>query len=197
MLKLLTPVMEFAPHDDGIRENLGQAIAALAQRNELLVVADVDEFIWEYYERRNQVQEFTTKLSWILRLLSSSFHRRAADIVPLLAINGGHSVNATVKVRWNKKIYTAKIVHISTKDQWEKEIGDVTGDGKLVEIFFTVGESSFNPQDGIDTGTESNNGATDTMEQIKAGVFELVEQMTQMKDSWQAASTISEKRLMK
>uniref|UniRef100_A0A7I4YM46 BEN domain-containing protein n=1 Tax=Haemonchus contortus TaxID=6289 RepID=A0A7I4YM46_HAECO len=84
-------------------------------------------------------EESASKLSWILSLSSSSFHRRAADIVPLPAINGGHTVNATVKVRWNKKIYTAKIVHISSKDQCEKKIGDVIGDGKLVERFFTVG----------------------------------------------------------
>ncbi|VDO87053.1 unnamed protein product [Haemonchus placei] len=106
---------------------------------------------------------------------------KTAAIVALSAINGGHRVNATVKVRWNKKIYLAKIVHISSKDECEKKIGDVTGDGKLVERFFTIGESSVTPQDGINTGKESNNGTTETMEQIKAGMFELMEQMMQMK----------------
>uniref|UniRef100_A0A7I4YXH3 CCHC-type domain-containing protein n=1 Tax=Haemonchus contortus TaxID=6289 RepID=A0A7I4YXH3_HAECO len=62
MLRLLTPVMDSAPPDNGIRDNLGQAIAALTQRNELLVVADDDESIWEYYERRNQAQEFTSSI---------------------------------------------------------------------------------------------------------------------------------------
>ncbi|XGW03523.1 hypothetical protein V3C99_015029, partial [Haemonchus contortus] len=52
--------MEFAPHDNGIRGNLGQAIEALTKRNELSVVADDEESIWEYYERRNQAQEFTS-----------------------------------------------------------------------------------------------------------------------------------------
>ncbi|XGW35475.1 hypothetical protein V3C99_019026 [Haemonchus contortus] len=74
-----------------------------------------------------------------------------------------------------------EIVHTPSKDQCEKKIGDVTGDGKLVERFFTIGESSVNSQDGINTGKESNNDATETMEQMKAGIFELVEQMKQMK----------------
>ncbi|XGW35476.1 hypothetical protein V3C99_019027 [Haemonchus contortus] len=75
------------------------------------------------------------------------------------------------------------IIAQPSKDQCEKKIGDVTGDGKLVERFFTIGGSSVNSQDGINTGKESNNDATETMEQMNAGIFELVEQMKQMKRS--------------
>ncbi|VDO44280.1 unnamed protein product [Haemonchus placei] len=74
-----------------------------------------------------------------------------------------------------------RIVHISSKDKCEEKVGDVTGDLELVERLFTVGGSSVNPQDDIDHGAESNSCATETVEQVKAEIFKLEEQMTQMK----------------
>ncbi|XGW35473.1 hypothetical protein V3C99_019024, partial [Haemonchus contortus] len=116
-------------------------------------------------------------------LSSSSLHRR-----PLTSYRCQLLREITPSMLPSKYVGAGKstwprIVHTPSKDQCEKKIGDVTGDGKLEERFFTIGESSVNSQDGINTGKERNNDATETMEQMNAGIFELVEQMKQMKRS--------------
>ncbi|VDO56658.1 unnamed protein product [Haemonchus placei] len=72
---------------------------------------------------------------------------KVADIVPLSDISGGHKINSTVKVRWNRKFYATK--DCSSSSRCEQKITDLGEDGKSVERFFTVGESSTIPENDV------------------------------------------------
>ncbi|RCN49871.1 hypothetical protein ANCCAN_04117 [Ancylostoma caninum] len=54
VLAALSPLMEFAPEDSEIKANLTKAITLLTQRNELLVVADTDPEVFQFYDQHSR-----------------------------------------------------------------------------------------------------------------------------------------------
>ncbi|KAK6038596.1 hypothetical protein COOONC_23897, partial [Cooperia oncophora] len=56
VIKLITPVL-LGASSEADKDNLGKAITALTQRNELLVVADKDPSVWQFYDRQVEAQQ--------------------------------------------------------------------------------------------------------------------------------------------
>ncbi|KAK6061622.1 hypothetical protein COOONC_00713 [Cooperia oncophora] len=127
---------------------------------------------------------------------------KTADIVALAAISGSHVVNTTSKVRWNKKVYKAKvcadselsscvlsmslnipfkIVHIGTRAQCEEKIKDVNEEGTLMESFFTVGASSVTGQDEDIAETVNADPVLEALHHVQRGMSEMLEQMMLMR----------------
>uniref|UniRef100_A0A7I4Z5D1 PKcGMP_CC domain-containing protein n=1 Tax=Haemonchus contortus TaxID=6289 RepID=A0A7I4Z5D1_HAECO len=106
---------------------------------------------------------------------------KTADIVSLSAITGARTINSTVKVRWNRKSYTAKIVLIATKSRCEEKIADVGEDGKLVERFFTVGESTTISESDVLSQRGDEILARENSDRTNADNRELVEQIRLMR----------------
>ncbi|KAK6032918.1 hypothetical protein OSTOST_00879, partial [Ostertagia ostertagi] len=105
---------------------------------------------------------------------------KTSDIVPLTAVSGNPIVNRRAKVRWNKKTYNAKIVHIASKALCEQKIKDVTENGTLTDNFFTVAESSV-ILDDLNCAATSPDPVAEVVHQMKAGMDELLEQMMMMR----------------
>ncbi|KAK6059632.1 hypothetical protein COOONC_02739 [Cooperia oncophora] len=89
------------------------------------------------------------------------FSSSRTDIVDVSSILGSFVINHTAKIRWGRKIYKGKVgiiygccetlnqitnffevLYVSSKDECEERINDVTEDGTLVGSFFSVGEST-------------------------------------------------------
>ncbi|RCN48886.1 zinc knuckle [Ancylostoma caninum] len=60
ILSILTPLVEWAPDDFEIRNNLSRAITLLTQRNELLTVADTDPEVFEFYDQHSRAESMQT-----------------------------------------------------------------------------------------------------------------------------------------
>ncbi|KAK6023853.1 zinc knuckle, partial [Ostertagia ostertagi] len=69
ILRMITPIAEIAPPEMGVQATLIQAITALTQRNELLVVADKDPTVWEFFDRHSKAQKFEVSNSILAEFL--------------------------------------------------------------------------------------------------------------------------------
>ncbi|KIH44089.1 hypothetical protein ANCDUO_25896 [Ancylostoma duodenale] len=58
--------MEFAPEESEIKANLTKAITLLKQRNELLVVADTDPDIFEFYDQHSRAEAMQSYIGGLL-----------------------------------------------------------------------------------------------------------------------------------
>ncbi|EYC27585.1 hypothetical protein Y032_0009g810 [Ancylostoma ceylanicum] len=58
ILSILSPLVEFAPEERDVKNNLIKFIQLLTQRNGLLAVADSDPDIWEFYEKHSKAESF-------------------------------------------------------------------------------------------------------------------------------------------
>ncbi|CAJ0588768.1 unnamed protein product [Cylicocyclus nassatus] len=56
VMEALTPIVAFAPEEEGIRANLLKAITLLTQRNELLAVADTDPEVFDFYDQHSKAE---------------------------------------------------------------------------------------------------------------------------------------------
>ncbi|KIH52920.1 hypothetical protein ANCDUO_16969 [Ancylostoma duodenale] len=66
VLASLSPLMEFAPEESEIKANLTKAITLLKQRNELLVVADTDPDIFEFYDQHSRAEAMQSYIGGLL-----------------------------------------------------------------------------------------------------------------------------------
>ncbi|RCN38449.1 zinc knuckle [Ancylostoma caninum] len=84
ILTILTPIMDFAPEDYEIRSNLAKAITLLTQRNELLVVADTDTEVFEFYDQHSKADSMQASnpiLAAFLREKKKKEEKKPAQLV--------------------------------------------------------------------------------------------------------------------
>lgn len=60
VLSIISSCVRALPEEHQVRTVLKKAGSLLAQRNEILVVADKDPGIWEFYEKRSKAESFKT-----------------------------------------------------------------------------------------------------------------------------------------
>ncbi|KAL6729570.1 hypothetical protein Aduo_002984 [Ancylostoma duodenale] len=58
ILSILSPLVEYAPEELDVKNNLLKVIQLLTQRNELLAVADSDPDVWEFYDKHCKAESF-------------------------------------------------------------------------------------------------------------------------------------------
>ncbi|VDL66475.1 unnamed protein product [Nippostrongylus brasiliensis] len=67
---------------------------------------------------------------------------KSVDVVNSEAVIGEPVVGAKRKVKWNERLYDAKIIYVGSKSVCEEKVSHVTSDGKLDEYPFEVDERS-------------------------------------------------------
>ncbi|RCN27394.1 zinc knuckle [Ancylostoma caninum] len=59
LLNIIRPIAEKAPEEEGVKQDLDRAVDLLAKRNELLIIADGDPSVFNFYDQHKKAEGTT------------------------------------------------------------------------------------------------------------------------------------------
>ncbi|KAK5966950.1 hypothetical protein GCK32_013958 [Trichostrongylus colubriformis] len=77
IINILLPIFETSAEEGGIKDDIAKAITHLIQRNELLVIADSDPEVFEYYDQHSRAESLKTSNPILASFLRDKKRRKS------------------------------------------------------------------------------------------------------------------------